>query len=314
MKEVFISYESSNQKEADNLVAALEDKGHYCWIATRNVPKGDPYDDHIPKAIAECSLVVMLFSEASLNSLHVKKELRIAIKHGKKVIPFMLEDVELREAFEYHIESNNRISADRNWNKAVDALLNSIKLEFAEMERRIERIESKKHVKKAVHSEYICCPECKGTILKRKSSFTNRYANQIDAKSFEEKAKLWVAKNGLLINRIMVILILVLLMIGIFAFGDFSNVEETGVITEDDILQFLLYLTVLLFLFAIVAVIFDVPNVQNEMLQAVKNSKLDYVTLKCAKCEKEFGVLIPKEVPLEDRVEVLLSDNQENYK
>ena len=127
MKEVFISYESSNQKQAESLVAALEEKHYDCWIAARDVPKGEPYDDYIPKAIAQCRIVVMLFSEASLNSPHVKKELRIAVKHDRKVIPFMLEEVVLREAFEYHIESNNRISADTDWDKAVEELLISLK-------------------------------------------------------------------------------------------------------------------------------------------------------------------------------------------
>ena len=126
MKEVFISYESSNEKQALDLVAALENRRLSCWIAKNDVPKGEPYDDYIPKAIAECNVVVMLFSEASLNSPHVKNELRLAVKHGKKVIPFMLEGVELREAFEYHIESNNRISADQNWDEAVEELLISL--------------------------------------------------------------------------------------------------------------------------------------------------------------------------------------------
>ena len=126
MKEVFISYESSNEKQALDLVAALENRRLSCWIAKKDVPKGEPYDDYIPKAIAECSVVVMLFSEASLNSPHVKNELRLAVKRGKKVIPFMLEGIELREAFEYHIESNNRISADQNWDEAVEELLISL--------------------------------------------------------------------------------------------------------------------------------------------------------------------------------------------
>lgn len=127
MGDVFISYASVDSQKANRLTAELDKVGIDYWIDARNIPKGVPYDDYIPGAISACNVVVMLISSSSLSSENVKNELRLAIDGGKTIIPFMLEDVELRGAFAYHIRANNRIAADRNWDQAIGQLLASLK-------------------------------------------------------------------------------------------------------------------------------------------------------------------------------------------
>lgn len=187
MKKVFISYESSNEKQALDLVTALENRKLSCWIAKKDVPKGEPYDDYIPKAIAECSVVVMLFSEASMSSPHVKNELRLAVKRDKKVIPFMLEDIELREAFEYHIESNNRISADQSWDEAVEELVCS--LYRANLLPKPEHKETETTIPAILRETDVKCPLC------HSGEYTPRYDN-LEKLVFTEEGQCYAHRQG----------------------------------------------------------------------------------------------------------------------
>lgn len=126
MADVFISYSSKDREEAQKVAAKLKTKEINCWIDIEDIPKGEPYDDCIPKAISQCSVIVMLIGDNSMASKNVKNELRLAIYYKKPVIPFMLEDIELRDAFLYHIEANNRIFAYQNWYSAIANLVDNV--------------------------------------------------------------------------------------------------------------------------------------------------------------------------------------------
>lgn len=304
MKEVFISYESSNQKQAENLVEALEEKRYDCWIAIRDVPKGEPYDDYIPEAIAECKIVVMLFSRASLASPHVKKELRIAVKHGKKIIPFMLEDVELTAAFEYHIESNNRISADKNWNKAVEELLQSMNHEKADASKADKRSEPKERLVHHVHSGYICCPRCGATSLKQKRYYVDNYFKYRTDKTPEPDFMLWVRKNRPKIEMTLAIVAIVLVAIALtWLFIAPEDGFTTFVVSASG-----LVLGLFLVLYFILNISCD--SIEDDLILTIQQSNLKYWTFRCGVCEIDFSVLVPKEDTLEQRVEHLLNKKQ----
>lgn len=126
MADVFISYSSKNRAEARKVVDGLKDKKIHCWIDIEDIPKGIPYDDYIPEAISQCRVIVMLICASSMASENVKNELRLAIHYKKPVIPFMLEDTELKDAFLYHINANNRIFAYQNWHSAIENLISTV--------------------------------------------------------------------------------------------------------------------------------------------------------------------------------------------
>lgn len=126
MADVFISYSSKDKTKAQNLTAVLKEKEIDYWIDFEHLPKGAKYDDYITEAIAECGTVVVLLSRNSLESENVKNEVRIAKFFSKGIIPFMLEDVPLKEAFLYHIESNSRIFADSDWENAIMELVEAL--------------------------------------------------------------------------------------------------------------------------------------------------------------------------------------------
>lgn len=290
MKKVFISYESSNEKQALDLVTALENRKLSCWIAKKDVPKGEPYDDYIPKAIAECSVVVMLFSEASMSSPHVKNELRLAVKRDKKVIPFMLEGIELREAFEYHIESNNRISADRNWDKAVEELLVSVEDGNIETVNLSKRSASQKYSSSKPYSEYIRCPHCECTVLKHKIGDIDKYLYPKLVKNKANKAIIRCYRISDLISEIVAVLGYCIIALSGAALEGFTGFLVAAI-------------GLLLSMFHMASL--DM-NLRGKLVKAIRNSKVKYHTLKCAECEKEFGILLPSDTPLEECVEKLI--------
>ena len=298
MKEVFISYESSNQKQAEKLVEVLEDKRYDCWIATRDVPKGEPYDDYIPEAIVECKIVVMLFSKASLASPHVKKELRIAVKHDKKIIPFMLEDVELTAAFEYHIESNNRISADKDWDKAVEELLRSMKHENVETSKaQIAHDESTKEQligsQQDTKHKSVCCPHCGCTVLKRERYFVDRYLYSKRELQDGEDILMWLLKHRDYVLLAMVIVFVCMVVVTLV------YMEKLGQL-------FLPYLGVFGICVWCTFAIANKPDIKEDLIDTIERSDLKYYTFKCARCENAFSILLPKQSKLKDLVPDLL--------
>ena len=98
---VFLSH-SSLDKEAANLVCrVLEQSGIQCWIAPRDIPAADSWDDAIIRGINACAVMVLIFSSHANESDQVKKELHLALTKKKKVIPLRIEEVRPADQLEY---------------------------------------------------------------------------------------------------------------------------------------------------------------------------------------------------------------------
>jgi len=91
--DVVISYATQDKKIADAVCAGLESRGVRCWIAPRDVLPGEEYAKSIVVAIENCRTVVVVFSSFSNESKHVLREVEIAVKNDKIIIPFKIEDV-----------------------------------------------------------------------------------------------------------------------------------------------------------------------------------------------------------------------------
>ena len=125
--DVFISYSRMDHIPAGKLAKELQKRKVSYWLDVENVQKDRPYDDQIPGDIRDCKAVVFLISENSLSSDEVKSELRCAKDFRKPLILLMLEEAELREAFQYHANAFHRIDAVRDWDAAIRELMDSLK-------------------------------------------------------------------------------------------------------------------------------------------------------------------------------------------
>ena len=102
---VFISYSSSEHLEASNVCSVLEKKGIRCWMAPDSIPSGADYGESIPKAIAGCKVFLLLLSEKSQLSKWVPKELDCAITNERIIIPFHLDNSQLKQAFDFRLSN-----------------------------------------------------------------------------------------------------------------------------------------------------------------------------------------------------------------
>lgn len=80
----FISYSSENQDFAERLHADLQDEGVRCWFAPQEVEGGKKLHEQINEAIRVHDKLVLILSEASMESEWVEHEVRQARQRERK--------------------------------------------------------------------------------------------------------------------------------------------------------------------------------------------------------------------------------------
>ena len=128
--DVFISYSSKDREVAKAICAFLEEKRIRCFVDYRDITGGVNYGAALVQAVESCHLMVLLFSSHSNQSKEIDKELTLAAKYGKPILPFKLVDEPYVQSKEYHLVDRHWIDAfpqpERHFNQlltAVTALL-----------------------------------------------------------------------------------------------------------------------------------------------------------------------------------------------
>ena len=119
---VFVSYATSDRKEALSVCKSLERRGTQCWISTRDVAPGENYQEAIVRSLRNSRAMVLVFSDAANNSDEIKKELSLASRYHIPVMALRIEDVEPSDAFAYELSTRQWIDAFESWDKSIDAL------------------------------------------------------------------------------------------------------------------------------------------------------------------------------------------------
>ena len=100
---VFVSHSSKDAAAANAITARLEQHGHPCWIAPRDVDAGlVPWPEQVIEAINSASTFVLVFSSNANESDPVKREVDIAVKNGIPIIPLRIEDVTPSKTLEFY--------------------------------------------------------------------------------------------------------------------------------------------------------------------------------------------------------------------
>jgi hypothetical protein len=90
MHEIFISYSRRDISTVRALTTALSQKGLTVWVDRSDIQEGDAYDTQIEEAIAQTSVVIVLWSENSIRSHWVRAEAAYALaKH--KLLPIAID-------------------------------------------------------------------------------------------------------------------------------------------------------------------------------------------------------------------------------
>lgn len=103
-------------------------------MAPESIPGGATYASEINKAINGCNEFVIILSEMAQGSQHVLKELDIATKRNKTILPFMIEDFVFNGNVDYYLTNVQLYTAYQSWEDAVEKLVREIRWRFASID------------------------------------------------------------------------------------------------------------------------------------------------------------------------------------
>ena len=122
---VFISHATEDEALAVRICDQLESAGTPCWLASRNIGPGEIYPAAIMSAIETSKLMVVVLSEHSNRSAHVRSEVERAFNAGVQIIPFRIDEGELSPELLYFLSRVQRLDA---WDPPMDRHLTRLTL------------------------------------------------------------------------------------------------------------------------------------------------------------------------------------------
>lgn len=126
-RDVFIAHASEDQLQAEALCAALEARGIGCWIAPRDVVGGQDYAEALVDAVGSCRALALVFSGRANDSVHVRRELEIAVTRRVPIVPIRIERAPMAKAVEYFVGSHHWLDAfETPFGRHLDRLVASI--------------------------------------------------------------------------------------------------------------------------------------------------------------------------------------------
>jgi hypothetical protein len=98
---MFVSYAHDDALQVGPVVAAVERAGRPVWIDKSGLAGGQNWAGEIVRAIKDARGVMVLCSTAAFASDHVKREVYLADRYQKPLLPVFLEPAAPPEDFEY---------------------------------------------------------------------------------------------------------------------------------------------------------------------------------------------------------------------
>ncbi|MDR1114814.1 MAG: WG repeat-containing protein [Tannerella sp.] len=101
--DVFISYSRADAKIADDICTAFDGAGISYWIDRGGIAVGEAFHAVIVRAIKESRITVFISSVNSNMSEYTIKEIVIAFKNKKHIIPFCLDEEPFADRIEFYL-------------------------------------------------------------------------------------------------------------------------------------------------------------------------------------------------------------------
>lgn len=98
---VFVSYARANQALVLPVIEGAKQAGRNFWLDQQGLTVGEGWAGEIVRAIRGAAGVVVMCSKAAFESDHVKREVYLADRYRRKLIPVFIEDATPPEDFEY---------------------------------------------------------------------------------------------------------------------------------------------------------------------------------------------------------------------
>jgi hypothetical protein len=109
--DVFISYSFKDKLVADQVYQTLLAHGVRPWMAPNDIVPGEEWSSAIIRAIGECRIFALIFSDASNRSDDVLREIRYAASLELPILPYRVQDCPLSPQMEYFIGTSHWLNA-----------------------------------------------------------------------------------------------------------------------------------------------------------------------------------------------------------
>lgn len=102
---VFISYAHADNAVVEPIVAIVKDTGRAVWIDKGGIQPGDNWAGEIVRGIKGAKGVIVMCSPRAFESDHIKREVYLADRYKKPMLPVFIEAAQPPEDFEYFFAS-----------------------------------------------------------------------------------------------------------------------------------------------------------------------------------------------------------------
>jgi hypothetical protein len=134
---LFISYSRRDSNFVDRVITALAERGMRTWVDRSAIVGGAVWKASITEAIRDCVAFLIVVSPHSSDSENVPKELTLAERHNRPIIPVRYEDCALAPAMEYDLAELQFVDFCGNtFDDALEELVRAIGAEKANEVRR----------------------------------------------------------------------------------------------------------------------------------------------------------------------------------
>lgn len=103
MTKLFVSYAHVDSETVNRVTEELRNAGYDIWIDARGIQGGTLWGGEIAKAILDCEVFLLFLSPKSVLSDFVRREVDIAFEEKKKILPIMLERLEIPVQLDYQL-------------------------------------------------------------------------------------------------------------------------------------------------------------------------------------------------------------------
>lgn len=122
----FISHHSSQEQTARHLKEILERNDIHGWMAPDDIEPGELFDKAIVEQVKRSDMIVLLFCAKSDQSVHVRRELTLAVDNKKLIFPVRLEDIDA-EGLAYWLSGYQWIDWIDQRDETIQRLVDTIK-------------------------------------------------------------------------------------------------------------------------------------------------------------------------------------------
>lgn len=133
MSKLFVSYAHADSDIVTAVSRELQEAGHEVWIDKYGIQGGTLWGAEIAKAIIACDVLLLFLSPKAVASDYVRREVDIAFHEKRKILPVMLEKVEIPVELDYQLAGLQYIDYQApDWRTRLSIALGSLPLRRSE--------------------------------------------------------------------------------------------------------------------------------------------------------------------------------------